>query len=72
MKLVSIAQNPTDITDVETARKEGEVAGRNAKIEEKLAKVEKPADMPPAVGGQGAAMPEVPKKREKNDMFGLG
>lgn len=57
-------------TDVESARREGEVAGRNAKIEEKLAKVEKPLDMPPAVGGQGAAVSEQPKAKKSN-MFGL-
>lgn len=56
--------------DVETARHEGEVAGRNAKIEEKLAKVEKPVDMPPSVGGQGAAVSEQPKPKRTN-MFGL-
>lgn len=58
-------------TDVESARKEGEVAGRNAKIEEKLAKVEKPAEMPPAVGGQGAAVSEVAKPKKSTNMFGL-
>ena len=58
-------------SDVETARKEGEVAGKNAKIEEKLAKVEKPIDMPPSVGGQGAAVPETPREKKSNNMFGL-
>lgn len=58
-------------TDVESARKEGEVAGRNAKIEEKLAKVEKPAAMPPSVGGQGAGVGETPKTSKKSNMFGL-
>lgn len=57
-------------TDVESARKEGEVAGRNAKIQERLSKVEKPAEMPPAVGGQGAPVAETPKKKKSN-MFGL-
>lgn len=56
--------------DVESARKEGEVAGRNAKIQERLSKVEKPAEMPPAVGGQGAPVAETPKKKKSN-MFGL-
>lgn len=55
--------------DVETARKEGEVSGRNAKIEEKLAKVNKPADMPPAVGGRGAAVGEGAPKARKRNMF---
>lgn len=58
-------------TDVETARKEGEVAGKNKKIEERLAKVEKPLDMPPSVGGQGAAVPEPTPKKKKTNMFGL-
>lgn len=58
-------------TDVESARKEGEVAGRNAKIEEKLAKVEKPVDMPPAVGGQGAAVAEQTPKASRSNMFGV-
>ena len=55
-------------TAVENARKEGERDGRNAKIEEKLAKVNKPMDMPPAVGGQGASVAE-PKPRVKDDFF---
>ena len=50
-------------SDVDTARKEGEVAGRNAKIEERLGKVAKKPEMPPALGGQGGAAPEpAPKK----------
>lgn len=66
-----MAYNAMNYTaDVESARKEGEVAGRNAKIEERLAKVEKPAEMPPAVGGQGAGVPETSKKKRSN-MFGL-
>lgn len=58
-------------SDVETARKEGEVAGKNQKIEEKLAKVNKPVDMPPTVGGQGAGVPENKPKPRKTNMFGL-
>ena len=57
--------------DVETARKEGEVAGRNTKIEERLSKVDKPLDMPPAVGGQGAGVGEQTPKTRKSNMFGL-
>lgn len=53
---------------VDNARKEGERDGRNAKIEEKLAKVNKPIEMPPAVGGQGATVPE-PKARKRDDFF---
>lgn len=49
--------------DVESARKEGEVTGRNAKIEERLGKVTKKPEMPPSLGGQGGAVPEpAPKK----------
>ena len=50
--------------DVEKARKEGERDGRNERIEEKLKKVTKPADMPPTLSGQGAGVAETkPKKR---------
>lgn len=56
-------------TAVENARMEGERDGRNAKIEEKLAKVEKPAEMPPAVGGQGASVSEGAPKTRKRNMF---
>lgn len=52
--------------DVESARQEGEVAGKNAKIEEKLGKVTKRPEMPPAIGGRGAAMPE-PKPAQGGD-----
>lgn len=49
--------------DVEKARTEGEVTGRNAKIEERLGKVNKRPEMPPSLGGQGGAAPEpAPKK----------
>lgn len=58
-------------TDVETARKEGERDGRNERIEEKLKKVAKPADMPPTVGGQGAGVKEKKPQPKKVDMFGL-
>ena len=58
-------------TDVEMARKEGERDGRNTRIEEKLKKVTKPADMPPTVGGQGAGVSEPKPVKKKNDMFGL-
>ena len=54
--------------DVESARKEGERDGRNERIEEKLKKVSKPADMPPSLGGQGAAVAET-KPRKKADPF---
>lgn len=44
--------------NVRKAREEGERDGRNSKIEERLGKVQKKPDMPPSLGGQGAAMPE--------------
>lgn len=53
---------------VEKARKEGERDGRNAKIEEKLAKVNKPVEMPPAVGGQGSTVAE-PKPKVRDTFF---
>lgn len=67
-----MAYNAMNYTnDVETARKEGEVAGKNKRIEEKLAKVEKPVDMPPSVGGQGASVSEKSEKKKRTNMFGL-
>lgn len=54
--------------DVENARKEGERDGRNERIEEKLKKVSKPADMPPTVGGQGSGVAEN-KPRKAVDPF---
>lgn len=51
--------------NVKKAREEGERDGRNAKIEERLGKVQKRPEMPPSLGGQGAAMPE-PKPRQSD------
>ena len=62
--------------DVKTARAEGELAGKNAKIKEKMREgTELKSSLPPALGGQGSAVPErkpVAKKRTALDMFGLG
>lgn len=55
--------------DVEKARKEGERDGRNERIEEKLKKVAKPADMPPTVGGQGAGVAEAKPRKEVDPFF---
>lgn len=66
-EMVYNAMNYT--SDVETARKEGEVAGRNARIEERLATVDRPSEMPPAVGGQGAGVPEKSQGRRRSNMF---
>lgn len=49
--------------DVEKARTEGEVTGRNAKIEERLGKVNKKPEMPPSLGGQGGAVAEAAPKK---------
>lgn len=49
--------------DVEKARTEGEVTGRNAKIEERLGKVNKKPEMPPSLGGQGGAVAEPAPRR---------
>lgn len=57
--------------DVETARQEGMRDGRNERIEEKLKKVKKPAEMPPSVGGQGAAMPEKRERPQRKNMFDI-
>ena len=51
----------THDADVENARSEGEVAGRNAKIEEKLRK-QNGGDGMPAMGGSNT-IPAAPKKR---------
>ena len=56
-------------SDVEKARKEGERDGRNERIEEKLKKVAKPADMPPTVGGQGAGVAETKPRKEVDPFF---
>ena len=53
-------------SDVEKARTEGEVAGRNTKIEERLGKVNKKPEMPPSLGGQGGAVAE-PKPKRSSD-----
>ena len=55
--------------DVEKARKEGERDGRNERIEEKLKKVAKPAEMPPTVGGQGAGVAEAKPRKEADPFF---
>lgn len=62
--------------DVATAKAEGELAGRNEKIREKMRSgAEMQRNLPPSLGGQGSAMPErkpANKKRTALDMFGLG
>lgn len=62
--------------DVKAARAEGELAGKNAKIKEKMRDgAELKNTLPPSLGGQGSAVPErkpVDKKRTALDVFGLG
>lgn len=48
--------------DIQKARSEGERDGRNAKIEERLGKVNKAPDMPPSLSGQGSAVAEAKPK----------
>ena len=55
--------------DVEKARKEGERDGRNERIEEKLKKVTKPADMPPTLSGQGAGVAEAKPQKQADPFF---
>jgi hypothetical protein len=55
--------------DVEKARKEGERDGRNERIEEKLKKVTKPADMPPTLSGQGVGVAEAKPKKQADPFF---
>ena len=52
--------------DVENARREGEVAGRNANINEKRRRRQESAAMPPALSGQGVRAPEA-KPAPAND-----
>ena len=62
--------------DVKMARAEGEIAGKNAKIREKMREgADLKNSLPPALGGQGSAVPErKPKTKTRTalDMFGLG
>lgn len=51
--------------DVASARHEGEVTGRNAKIKEMASKRNMVASMPPALQGQGGSFPERQTSREK-------
>ena len=53
--------------DIATARREGEVAGRNAKIKENRIRRDENASMPPSLSGQGTRMPErKPGKGDEN------
>lgn len=54
---------------VERARAEGERDGRNARIDEKLAKVKKPVEMPPSVTGRGGSVPEAKATAPKDSFF---
>lgn len=62
--------------DVNAARAEGELAGKNAKIKERMrGGSELERNLPPALNGQGMGAAErkpVQKKRTALDMFGLG
>lgn len=61
--------------DVKVARAEGELAGKNAKIKEKMRSgADLQTTLPPSLGGQGSSMPErrpKDKKRTALDTFGL-
>lgn len=60
--------------DVASARAEGEVAGRNAKIRTQMRSGEDMPPLPPSLGGQGAsagAKKPAAKRRTAADMFGL-
>ncbi len=48
--------------DVESAAREGEIKGKNAKIDKEKKKTTVPADLPPMIGGQGGEAP-APKKK---------
>lgn len=51
--------------DVDNARHEGEVTGRNAKIREQQRRRQDVGSMPPALSGQGASVPEQAPVRRK-------
>lgn len=55
--------------DIEKARSEGERDGRNAKIEERLATVNKAPEMPPSLNGQGGAVAEPTPKKTGDPML---
>lgn len=58
--------------DVEKARKEGEVAGRNAKIDEvRRYRQDSAASMPPSLNGTSSAAAQPKKKSKVASMFGL-
>lgn len=61
--------------DVNVARAEGELAGKNAKIKEKMRSgAELQNTLPPSLGGQGSSVGErkpKDKRRTALDMFGL-
>lgn len=52
--------------DIENARHEGEVTGRNANIREKMARRETNETMPPALSGQGERTEEVQPRKKSN------
>lgn len=54
--------------DVESAAMEGEVRGRNERIEEKLRK-QKPTEVPPTLTGNSSGRATVPPKREAYNPF---
>lgn len=62
--------------DVESARTEGEISGRNTKIKSQMRSGDNMPPLPPALGGQGASAgvprPKAPRKRTAADMFGIG
>lgn len=60
--------------DVQTARTEGEVSGKNAKVEEKLRKGKRPESMPPSLAGgasEPVQRPSADKKPEKVGAWGI-
>lgn len=57
--------------DVASARKEGEVAGRNAKIEAAKRERKQVGAMPPSLAGQGSHVPERKPEEPKSVWSGL-
>lgn len=58
--------------DIESARREGEVAGRNANIKERMSRRQAAESMPPALSGQGVRNEEQKPAAPDNDPWMLG
>lgn len=58
-------------SDVASARQEGEIAGRNAKIQSRMRERQQTGAMPPALSGQGARAREAAPAKPKSIWSGI-